>query len=65
MKNSSLIALIGVCVLVLMRLISFSFEGLAEYLYYNPPIHTLFQVIEILAWCCIGQFFRTLYKKSK
>lgn len=66
MKKSSLFALIGVGLFILnilFYLIVNSFDAW-QYDWYQP-VGVVMSIIVLIAWFFIGQFFLTLYKKSK
>lgn len=66
MKQSSLLALIGV-VLLLLNCLFYIIANACEswqYDWYRAAGH-IWDVIHVIAWILIGQFFLTLYKKTK
>lgn len=68
MKKSSLIALEGVCLFLLNNLyyiiIIYCIDAPWEYSWYDT-MGKVFQALAFIGWLLIGQFFLTLYKKSK
>lgn len=66
MKNSSLLALIGVVLFILSNLYYLVVNSLEawEYDWYQTLGH-VWNILVLIAWILIGQFFLTLYKKSK
>ena len=68
MKKSALIALVGVCFFLVNSLYYFIVNHFInapwEHSWYET-IGTIFQVLGFIAWCCVGQFFLTIFNKSK
>lgn len=66
MKKSSLIALIGVC-LFLLNHIYYTIANACEAWQHEwyQTLSYAWSIVVIIAWILIGQFFLTLYKKSK
>jgi hypothetical protein len=75
MKKASLIATIGCALVILWRVVNFitiiqwvTSEWYNEY-NHSGPFHSAFyqitaSMLGIIAWCLIGYFFLTLYKKQ-
>ncbi len=64
MKKSSLLALIGVGLMILINLYYLLTNHFALYEYFYA-ISTVANFINIVAWVLIGQFFFKLYNKTK
>ena len=66
MKKSSLLALVGVGLLILNNLYYLVINSLEswEYDWYQTLVY-VWNILVLAAWVLIGQFFLTLYKKSK
>ena len=68
MKKSSLLALIGVGLFLLSNLyyliVTYCVDAPWEHDWYDT-FGKIFQITSTIAWVLVGQFFLTLYKKSK
>lgn len=66
MKKSSLLALIGIGLLILNNLF-YIYVNLSEawQYYWFQSVGYFWNIIVLIAWALVGQFFLTLYKKSK
>ncbi|MFG6391722.1 MAG: hypothetical protein K1V76_05330 [Candidatus Amulumruptor sp.] len=66
MKKSSLLALVGVGLLILNNLYYLVVNSLDAWQYgWYQILGYVWNIIVLAAWVLIGQFFLTLYKKSK
>lgn len=66
MKQSSLLALIGVGLFILDNLYYIVVNSIEAWQYdWYRQVGYVWNVIIIIAWVLIGQFFFTLFKKSK
>lgn len=66
MKKSSLLALIGVGLFLLNNLYCLIVNSIDGWQYeWYQPVGMVMSIIVLIAWLLIGQFFLTLYKKSK
>lgn len=68
MKKSSLLALVGVGLFILSNLyyliVTYCVDTPWEYGWYDT-FAKIFQITSFIGWFLVGQFFLTLYKKSK
>lgn len=66
MKQSSFLALIGVGLIILNNLFYLIVNSIEAWQYdWYRQVGYVWYVVVIIAWVLIGQFFYTLYKKSK
>lgn len=66
MKQSSFLALIGVGLIILDNLFYLIVNSIEAWQYdWYRQVGYVWSVVTIIAWVLIGQFFYTLYKKSK
>lgn len=66
MKKSSILALIGVGLLLLNNLYYLIVNSVDGWQYgWYQPVGIVMSIMVLIAWGLIGQFFLTLYKKSK
>lgn len=66
MKKSSFLALIGVGLLILNNLYYLVVNSLEAWQYdWYQTLGYVWNILVLVAWILIGQFFLTLYKKSK
>ncbi len=66
MKKSSLLALIGVGLFILNNLYYLVVNSLEAWQYdWYQTLGYVWNILVLAAWVLIGQFFLTLYKKSK
>lgn len=66
MKKSSLLALVGVGLLILNNLYYLVVNSLESWQYdWYQTLGYVWNILVLAAWVLIGQFFLTLYKKSK
>lgn len=66
MKKSSLLALVGVGLLILNNLYYLVVNSLESWQYdWYQTLGYVWNILVLAAWILIGQFFLTLYKKSK
>lgn len=65
MKHASLIAFISVAVLAVMQLYSIIHSITNEYWEYMETITKVCQILYFLAYCGIGYFFFTLFRRQR
>lgn len=66
MKKSSLLALVGIGLLILNNLYYLVVNSLEAWQYdWYQTLGYVWNILVLAAWVLIGQFFLTLYKKSK
>lgn len=68
MKKSALIALVGVALFILSNcyylIVTYCVDSPWEHSWYDT-MGKIFQITSFIGWFLVGQFFLTLYKKSK